>query len=67
MKVFCWNVNGLTPTFKNIVHKYKSLKGFFEQYGADIACFQEAKIPEPKLTKEIVSVDDYESFWSISR
>ncbi|KAK9805387.1 hypothetical protein WJX73_010257 [Symbiochloris irregularis] len=67
LKLLCWNINALVPTLRNIELKHKSLLGFFEHHGADIACFQETKLLPDKLTRELACVKGYESFWAISK
>ncbi|CAL8460704.1 g235 [Coccomyxa elongata] len=68
MRILVWNINALMPTVPNFVLKYGSLKGFFDEYSADVICFQETKLQsEEKLTKETACVDGYESFWAFSR
>uniref|UniRef100_A0A1D2AEL1 DNA-(apurinic or apyrimidinic site) endonuclease n=1 Tax=Auxenochlorella protothecoides TaxID=3075 RepID=A0A1D2AEL1_AUXPR len=67
MNLLCWNVAALAPTLKNIALKYGSLSDLFGELELDIACFQETKLVEAQLTKEIVCVDDCESYWAVSR
>lgn len=67
MKLLCWNINSLAPTVRNAVLKHGSWLGFFQEHGLDIACLQESKVPEDKLTKELCCVDGYQSFWAHSR
>ncbi|KAL4447344.1 hypothetical protein ABPG77_007377 [Micractinium sp. CCAP 211/92] len=66
-RVLVWNINSLVPTVRNAVLKYGSWRGFFDDHGIDIACLQESKIIDEKLTKELVCVEGYQSFWAISR
>ncbi|GAB4818347.1 hypothetical protein N2152v2_005393 [Parachlorella kessleri] len=40
MRVLCWNINALAPTVQNVVLRWGSFKGLFQEYEADIACFQ---------------------------
>lgn len=40
MRIFCWNVNSLVPTVRNINLKYGSLTKFFQELDADIVCMQ---------------------------
>ncbi|WIA36495.1 hypothetical protein OEZ86_007794 [Tetradesmus obliquus] len=66
MRIFCWNVNSLVPTVRNINLKYGSLEAFFKHLDADIVCMQEVKLPQQKLTKELVVVPGYQSYWACS-
>ncbi|KAF5838143.1 hypothetical protein DUNSADRAFT_3338 [Dunaliella salina] len=61
------NINGLGNTLPNIQLAHKGLKGFFQHLGAHAICFQECKMPESKMSKEVVMVDGYESFWAVSQ
>lgn len=40
MRIFCWNVNSLLPTVRNINLKYGSLAKFFAELDANIVCLQ---------------------------
>uniref|UniRef100_A0A7S0WNY8 DNA-(apurinic or apyrimidinic site) endonuclease n=1 Tax=Chlamydomonas leiostraca TaxID=1034604 RepID=A0A7S0WNY8_9CHLO len=67
-RLMCWNINGLAPTLPNIkLSKHKSLEGFFRDYQLSACCWQEIKLPEAKVTKEMACVPGYESFWATSR
>lgn len=66
-RLLVWNINSLVPTVRNAVLKYGSWRGFFDEHRIDIACFQESKVIEDKLTKELVCVEGYQSCWAISR
>jgi exodeoxyribonuclease III len=60
LKLVSWNVNGMSGVLK---------KGFvdaFKNMDADIFAVQETKLQPSKLTKDMESMDGYESFWSHS-
>lgn len=64
MKILNWNVNGLLPVFSNAQLRHGSFQGFFKEIDIDIACFQEAKLQEKLITKEVSCIDEYQSFWA---
>lgn len=66
LRIMTWNINCLVPTVRNMEHRYKSFKGFLEAFGIHIACFQEVKLPDAKITKDLACVPGYQSFWSTS-
>ncbi|KAF8065610.1 Lrrc47 [Scenedesmus sp. PABB004] len=67
MRIFCWNVNSLVPTLRNVELRHKSLAHWFDAVlDADIVCLQEVKLPSAKLTKELVVVPGYRSYWACS-
>ncbi|KXZ53641.1 hypothetical protein GPECTOR_6g558 [Gonium pectorale] len=46
--------------------RYKSFRGFMDRFTVDIACFQEVKLPEARVTKELACVPGFQSFWATS-
>lgn len=57
MKIYSWNVNGIRACAKN---------GFFDVFtkeNPDILALQETKAEVGQLSKEIVEIDGYKSFW----
>ncbi|GBF96576.1 exodeoxyribonuclease iii [Raphidocelis subcapitata] len=67
MRIVSWNVASLPPTVRNIELAHGSLAAFFKGHlAADVVCLQEVKLSSEKLTKELVCVDGFESFWATS-
>jgi len=60
MKIVSWNVNGLRAVAK------KGLADILRDMKADIACFQETKISDEKLTPDLRTINGYKSYWSFS-
>lgn len=60
MKIVSWNVNGLRAVAK------KGLADILRDMKADIACFQETKITNDKLTPDLRTINGYKSYWSFS-
>lgn len=61
LRLLSWNVNGIRA-----IHK----KGFVDwalKENPDILCLQETKAHPEQLPKELISIDDYESFFSHSK
>ncbi|KAL4443537.1 hypothetical protein ABPG75_011274 [Micractinium tetrahymenae] len=67
LRLLVWNINSLVPTVRNAVLKYGSWRGFFDEHRIDVACLQESKVIDDRLTKELVCVEGYQSCWAISR
>ncbi|KAK9819914.1 hypothetical protein WJX72_003899 [[Myrmecia] bisecta] len=67
LRLMIWNINSLVPTVRNFILKYGSFRGFFEEHSVQIACLQETKMLDDKLTKDLVCLEGYESFWATSR
>lgn len=61
IKLISWNVNGLSAAMK------KGFSESFISFNADIVAIQETKLQESKLTEEMESLDNYQSYWSFSR
>ncbi|GIM03777.1 hypothetical protein Vretimale_8394, partial [Volvox reticuliferus] len=66
LKIICWNINCLTPTVRNMELRHKSFRGFLDHLQLDIACFQEVKLPAPRITRELACVEGFQSFWATS-
>jgi exodeoxyribonuclease-3 len=60
IKIISWNVNGLRAVFK------KDFQKSFKTFDADMVVLQETKLQEDQLTDEMISLDNYESYWSYS-
>ncbi len=61
IRLYSWNVNGIRA-----VHK----KGFVDwvlKENPDILCLQETKAHPDQLTKELISINGYQSFFSSSK
>lgn len=44
MRLFCWNINALEPTVRNIKYAQGSLQAWFEsELNADLVCLQVSK------------------------
>jgi exodeoxyribonuclease-3 len=57
IRILSWNVNGIRAAHK---------KGFLEwlaQESPDILCVQETKAAEEQLPRELISPDNYRSYW----
>jgi exodeoxyribonuclease-3 len=60
IKLISWNVNGLSAAMK------KGFSDCFVAMDADIIAIQETKLQASKLTEEMESLGNYQSFWSHS-
>lgn len=67
LRVVTWNVAGWATTHSLLVHKFGSVRAFFDDFlRADIVCLQEMKVSEDKLTREFAMVEGFDSFWACS-
>ena len=66
MRLVCWNVNGLR-TLKGYQPWYQlpSWEACLEELGADIACFQEAKMTRKQLQYSMCVMDKYEGYFDL--
>jgi hypothetical protein len=55
------------PTLKNIELKYKSLRNFFDDLGADIICLQETKLTPDGIPAALSRIPGFETFWTCSQ
>lgn len=60
LKIISWNVNGLRAVMK------KGFPDIVKNLDPDILLLQETKLQEGQRTDEMISLHDYESFWSYS-
>lgn len=60
IRIVSWNVNGLRAVLK------KEFNESIIKLNADIVVLQETKLQEHQRTEEMLSLGDYESFWSYS-
>ncbi|MEX0598014.1 MAG: exodeoxyribonuclease III [Candidatus Paceibacterota bacterium] len=58
MKLISWNVNGLRA-----LHRKELLYPFLEQYQPDIFCIQETKSHIEQLSKDIIEIPGYASYF----
>ncbi|KXS11820.1 DNase I-like protein [Gonapodya prolifera JEL478] len=79
LTILSWNVCGLSSQIRRLAFKTstpleprRALREWFRKWGADVVCFQEAKVSERDLNdpssaiSQRVSVPGYDSFWSFS-
>ena len=60
LKIISWNINGLRAVVK------KDFTKIIHDLDPDILLLQETKLQEDQRTDEMISLLDYESFWSYS-
>lgn len=58
LRLISWNVNGIRAAYK------KGLLDWFKKEKPDILCIQETKAHPEQLTDNLISVDNYKSFFS---
>jgi len=60
VKIISWNVNGLRAVFN------KGFSKLFKEINADIVCLQEIKLQESQLTKQLISPNNFLSYFSFA-
>ena len=58
MKIYSWNVNGIRACARDGL-----FYNIFEKEAPDVLAIQETKAHKGQLSKDILSIGDYESFW----
>lgn len=67
LRIVTWNVAGWATTYSQLVHKFGSVRAFFDDFlRADIVCLQEMKVSEDKITRDFAMVEGFDSFWACS-
>ncbi|WBW71336.1 AP-endonuclease Apn2 [Schizosaccharomyces osmophilus] len=65
MRILSWNVNGIQNPFNyHPWNKKNSYKEVFEEFKADIICFQELKMQKDNFPQEFALIEGYEGYFT---